>query len=664
MERKIIELKSACSAFVIALTLALAGCDSPQKAAQRELSRRAVEPSGSSLVAAVSAGDAELVALLLEAGATTEAHNQSGLTPLGIAIGNRDKQNAAMLLNAGADPNASHHRADLLGTAATFSDRWYFHALLANRAAWDGELPGGEKILPWAIRTGKFELVESLFRAGADPHFTDRGGKPVLYVAMEAGHKELTRTLLQLGADPGNRPPEGRSPLELALHHGWRDLFPMLIRAGADPNAQAPDGTTLLGRALAAGDAELFELLLAHGADPEIPWKTGDISPFDEAVIAADGELLERFLAHGFTPREGWCAVADELTARSEIGKLRLLFRYGLRPGVSDRHGFRPLETAAATGNFSLARLFLDYSLPPGRAVYFAAASGNHEVLALLLARGLPAGNPAVPSRDTPASAALRNGHDLCAAALIEKITRGNPPGAPVPDGSSLFHLAVVKGCAVTVSRLLEAGVDPNLPVASPAPKDFWKLVPPGALRWSLAYDRNVTPLMLAAGSGDIRTARLLLRAGAKTNVRTRVGSLWPINFASQRADIPMMRLFLGQNPHTRERTILVKLGEQLASVFDETGTEIFKTRISTGRKGFATPTGNFAITNKYRDWTSTLYDASMPFFQRLSCGDFGFHQGNVPGYPASHGCIRVPAGNAAKLFSLTRTGDHVRIIP
>jgi lipoprotein-anchoring transpeptidase ErfK/SrfK len=53
-----------------------------------------------------------------------------------------------------------------------------------------------------------------------------------------------------------------------------------------------------------------------------------------------------------------------------------------------------------------------------------------------------------------------------------------------------------------------------------------------------------------------------------------------------------------------------------------------------------------------------------MPCFQRLSCSDFGFHQGHVPGYPASHGCIRVPPGNAQKLFALTELGDRVEIRP
>jgi lipoprotein-anchoring transpeptidase ErfK/SrfK len=107
-----------------------------------------------------------------------------------------------------------------------------------------------------------------------------------------------------------------------------------------------------------------------------------------------------------------------------------------------------------------------------------------------------------------------------------------------------------------------------------------------------------------------------------------------------------------------------VDLSDQRAVVFDSSGLELFKTAISTGRKGFATPTGTYAITNKYRTWTSTLYDASMPCFQRLSCGDFGFHQGHVPGYPASHGCIRVPAGNAQKFYALTELGDRVEIQP
>ena len=109
---------------------------------------------------------------------------------------------------------------------------------------------------------------------------------------------------------------------------------------------------------------------------------------------------------------------------------------------------------------------------------------------------------------------------------------------------------------------------------------------------------------------------------------------------------------------------MLVDLSEQRLWVYGPTGDELLSTRVSTGRSGYRTRTGTFAITNRYRSWTSTIYHSSMPYFQRLSCSDFGFHQGYVPGYPASHGCIRVPAGTASKLFNVTDVGDRVEIVP
>lgn len=67
-------------------------------------------------------------------------------------------------------------------------------------------------------------------------------------------------------------------------------------------------------------------------------------------------------------------------------------------------------------------------------------------------------------------------------------------------------------------------------------------------------------------------------------------------------------------------------------------------------------------MTNKYKMWKSSLYHAKMPYFLRLSCGDFGLHAGNLPGYPASHGCIRLPADKAQELFTLIPEGTLVEI--
>src|SRR3546814_14734697 len=71
-------------------------------------------------------------------------------------------------------------------------------------------------------------------------------------------------------------------------------------------------------------------------------------------------------------------------------------------------------------------------------------------------------------------------------------------------------------------------------------------------------------------------------------------------------------------------------------------GEEIGVSTISTGRKGFETPTGVFRILEKNVDHYSDLYDlAPMPFMQRLTWDGIALHGGQVPGHPVSHGCIR-----------------------
>jgi hypothetical protein len=168
---------------------------------------------------------------------------------------------------------------------------------------------------------------------------------------------------------------------------------------------------------------------------------------------------------------------------------------------------------------------------------------------------------------------------------------------------------------------------------------------------------------MVAADSGNVALAQHLIKAGAKIETRTAQTKMWPIDFACRNEDVKMARLLLGKNPHQEERRIEIRLSEQRAWLFDGEGKEILNTKVSTGRKGFDTPKGVFVITGKSRDWTSTLYHASMPYFQRLSCRDFGLHQGVVPGHAASHGCIRLPSGTAAKLFKIMQEGDRVEII-
>ncbi|WP_037547823.1 L,D-transpeptidase family protein [Stappia stellulata] len=105
---------------------------------------------------------------------------------------------------------------------------------------------------------------------------------------------------------------------------------------------------------------------------------------------------------------------------------------------------------------------------------------------------------------------------------------------------------------------------------------------------------------------------------------------------------------------------ILVSLKAQTLDVYR--GTQLIEsTRISSGKSGHGTPTGIFSILEKRRRHFSNLYNnAPMPYMQRLTWSGIALHEGRVPNYPASHGCIRLPRGFAKNLFGQTERGGHV----
>ena len=648
---------------LVAATL-LVSCDTAQKQALKELAQCGVEVSGHSLVRAIRDHATERAALLLEAGVYTEQRDTRGRTPLAIAVENRDLAAAFLLLNAHANVNASvANQASILGIAVERDDPMMVDILLGVGARTDGLMPDGEKILPWVIRQGRLGLVKTMMLAGSDPHLKDCRGNPLLHVAMEAGRRDLMESLIHLGADPGATNAGGETTIQLALRQGWTDAVPRLASAGADPNAPGPDGRSLLETAVAEENPGLAALMLRIGADPNHRQNPDyAASPLQQVFASPSPVLFEVFLNHGAKPvHGGWDSWLGLALRQRDLPKARILLAHGARQAEPGPGHLQLVEAAALTGQSDFVKLLLDYGLPAGRALYLASTRGNHDLVSLMLGCGVSPRFTHIPSRDTALSAAIRGRHDRVAQLLVQY---GADPNLSLPEGQTAFHLAVATGCHRTVQQLLAAGANPNALLALPASPAFLSQVRPGIMRWILKIDRNVTPLMVAADSGDIQTARYLMQAGAKRNIWTRSTVLWPMNFATSRSDVKMMRLLLGQDPFHEERVIEIRLSEQRARLYDDQGTEIFATNISTGRAGFSTRTGEFVITDKYRDWTSTLYHASMPYFQRLSCSDFGLHQGYVPGYPASHGCIRVPAGNAAKLFALTQRGDRVRILP
>ena len=107
---------------------------------------------------------------------------------------------------------------------------------------------------------------------------------------------------------------------------------------------------------------------------------------------------------------------------------------------------------------------------------------------------------------------------------------------------------------------------------------------------------------------------------------------------------------------------LVVSLATQRAVIY-RNGIPIGVTTVSTGRPGYRTPTGIFTILQRRVEHYSSLYDdAPMPYMQRLTWGGVALHGGDLPGYPASHGCIRLPHRFARLLYGVTHMGMTVVI--
>ncbi|MGY8667334.1 L,D-transpeptidase [Bradyrhizobium sp. UFLA05-109] len=108
----------------------------------------------------------------------------------------------------------------------------------------------------------------------------------------------------------------------------------------------------------------------------------------------------------------------------------------------------------------------------------------------------------------------------------------------------------------------------------------------------------------------------------------------------------------------------IVSIKSQQVTFYDADGW-ILRAPVSTGTTGRETPAGVFAVIEKDKDHHSTMYDdAWMPNMQRITWNGIALHGGPLPGYAASHGCVRMPYGFAENLFDKTNIGMRVIISP
>lgn len=166
---------------------------------------------------------------------------------------------------------------------------------------------------------------------------------------------------------------------------------------------------------------------------------------------------------------------------------------------------------------------------------------------------------------------------------------------------------------------------------------------------------------------GDIPQMDVALRLGLCL-------ALLPLPAMAQRSDaLAVERAALAMRPGAHRWaddpalpgpvSIVVSVPMQMAFVY-RGDVLIGATTVSTGKPGKTTPIGEYTILQKRPFHRSNLYDnAPMPFMQRLTWDGVALHAGNLPGFPASHGCIRIPTAFARALFAATSLGGQVAVV-
>ncbi len=110
--------------------------------------------------------------------------------------------------------------------------------------------------------------------------------------------------------------------------------------------------------------------------------------------------------------------------------------------------------------------------------------------------------------------------------------------------------------------------------------------------------------------------------------------------------------------------TVAISIENQTLKLYDQNGL-FAESPVSTGMRGHSTPMGVFSIIQKNKYHRSNIYSgAPMPYMQRITWSGIALHAGALPGYPASHGCIRMPMNFAMRMWGWTRMGARVVITP
>ena len=368
----------------------------------------------------------EAVNVLLKLGANPNIRNNSGETPLHLAMSKHNKELVTLLLSHGADPNladnngftplccntSSHEITDLLATKGANVD----HQTNQN----------GYYALHFAAKNGQVETLRVLLKHGANPNIRNNSGETPLHLAMSKHNKELVTLLLSHGADPNLADNNGFTPLccntssheitdllatkganvdhqtnqngYYALHfaakNGQVETLRVLLKHGANPNIRNNSGETPLHLAMSKHNKELVTLLLSHGADPNLADNNG-FTPL--CCNTSSHEITDLLATKGAnvdhqTNQNGYYAL-HFAAKNGQVETLRVLLKHGANPNIRNNSGETPLHLAMSKHNKELVTLLLSHGADPNLAnnngfTPLCWNTGSHEITDLLATKG------------------------------------------------------------------------------------------------------------------------------------------------------------------------------------------------------------------------------------------------------------------------------------
>ena len=410
-------------------------------------------------------------------------------------------------------------------------------------------------------------------------------------------------------------------------------LIDRYFREHQNPNARTANDRSLLFAAILREDRGVAQRLLDAGASADLSDNAG-VTPLMVAAMHGDLELVRAMAGH-----------VTDIGARDRAGHSALYYAVTAQK----------LETVDLLLNLT-PNLELAYG-DNGELLTLAFGSANTKIAQEILSR--------MPRLEQWSAGALRALDNVLRAGDRESVrlllSKHVPP--PTPEGKrvSLLAYAIATDNAPLFTTLLECGADANTTLPAKYDQEFLDALPSKSFRNYIEDDRNVTCLMLAAGLDRTDYVSALLQAGADRNRATGRYKMLALYFAAELGHWQPAQILLGSGPAPDHLRIEISLSSQHMALIKD-GVPVLNSICSTGRDGYSTKRGYFVITDKERNHRSTIYHVDMPYFMRLSCLDFGMHEGVVPNYPASHGCIRLPGETARKLFAEIPIGTVVAV--